>query len=601
MMNDYYESRRDYHDQHKNRREETGAVVLVIFVVIGLGGYLAIARLHIQPYQLVEVSIYVLLALAAVIAIVWHFSTVKRRIEEGWPHPAVHIPAQKDHAMMRQAFEQDAVIAGYDICGKPWLWTDAVRVMQAILFGMLGAGKSTFLHNIITQDVQRWVGPPDNRHRIPMIILDGKGDMQFLERLLPVIEAAGRMHQLRVLSPSRPDISVRLNPFYAPDGLYQQHANNVFKSFAEQEAFFEGRQATCLSDTACVLTHTGKRFNIYDIMVMVLDERVMREQIKLAQQRIYNLPGASHQQVLNFEMSVHMLLQSLEDSERVPKIQGLLDNLSTFLDDEMSLITGPYEDMITLEEVIDQELILCVSLNTNKNSKPVEALGRILLQNLQLIIGKRYEEQQRDGRPMISVIMDEFAPFAYPSFARTLQTARGSNTAFLFALQALPQLLEVGRGFQQDVSSAPNTIFQMRTRCEETARFFRDASGPVLRTQRTRSVQRSGWFNKKYEETGFASEADVRETRVLDEHIKNLPLGQMQVLTTDSRQGTMHSHLHVRVPPDVALPDFKPVIYPRLKTPLISELGANLRFKHVDLVRRNARIFGAGKGKARPW
>jgi len=45
-----------------------------------------------------------------------------------------------------------------------------------------------------------------------MLIFDGKGDQEFLSDLLPAIETSGRMRQLRVLSPSRPDISVALQP-----------------------------------------------------------------------------------------------------------------------------------------------------------------------------------------------------------------------------------------------------------------------------------------------------------------------------------------------------------------------------------------------------
>ena len=601
-MNDIFESRHQYHDQQKNRQQEKGAAVLIAFLVISIGGYLAMSRFHLRPHQLVELSMYALILVAAMIATVWHFTTVKRRMEDRWPHPPIYIPPMKDYANVRQAHEENAVITGHDIYGKPRHWPDSIRVMQAILFGMLGAGKSTFLRNIIIQDAQRWVGEPGNHHRIPMIIMDGKGDREFLEDLLPALEAAGRLHQLRVLSPSFPDISVRFNLFYAPDGSYQEHVNNVFKSFGLKKDFFEGRQATCLSDTARVLTHTGKLFNIYDIMVMALDERVMREQIRLAQHRIYNRSDVTQQQILNFEMSVHMLLQSLEDAERVPKIQGLLDSLSTFLQDDMSLITGPYEDLITLEDVIDQELILFISLNTMKDSKPIEALGRILLQNLQYIIGKRYEEQQREGRPMVSVILDEFAPFAYPGFARTVQMARGSNTAFLFALQALPQLADVGRGFQQDLSSAPNTIFQMRTKCQETTDFFCNASGPVRRMRRSQSLQRTGWFSKKYQETGFANDTEIKETLALDEHIKNLPTGQMELLTLTKKSETEHAHLHVRVPPDYKMPGFKPDLFPHLKAQLVSSLGANLRFKDATLGRRNARIFGKNtKGKSQPW
>ena len=103
----------------------------------------------------------------------------------------------------------------------------------------------------------------------------------------------------------------------------------------------------------------------------------------------------------------------------------------------------------------------------------------MLLQNLQLVVGKRYEseaERRRQNRPMFSVVLDEFAPFGYRNFAQILQTARGTNTAFLFSMQSLPQLMQVGRGFKEDVTSAPNTTMMLRTRDEETAEYFIRAS-----------------------------------------------------------------------------------------------------------------------------
>ena len=73
------------------------------------------------------------------------------------------------------------------------------------------------------------------------------------------------------------------------------------------------------------------------------------------------------------------LTQSLEDRERVPKIQGLINECMTFLDDELSAVTGQYDDLLSIEDVIDQELILFVSLNSNKNTEPVRSLGKMLL------------------------------------------------------------------------------------------------------------------------------------------------------------------------------------------------------------------------------
>ena len=51
--------------------------------------------------------------------------------------------------------------------------------------------------------------------------------------------------------------------------------------------------------------------------------------------------------------------------------------------------------------------------------------------------------------------MDEFAPFGYDNFSQILNTARGTNTAFLFSMQSVPQLLKVGKGFKEDVTSRP--------------------------------------------------------------------------------------------------------------------------------------------------
>src|SRR5204863_9851615 len=123
-----------------------------------------------------------------------------------------------------------------------------------------------------------------------------------------------------------------------------------------------------------------------------------------------------------------------------------------------------------------------------KNTEPVRALGKMLLQNLQLVVGRRYEseaQRRRIERPLFSVVLDELAPFGYRNFAQILQTSRGTKTAFLFSMQSLPQLMQVGRGFKEDVTSAPNTTIIMRTRDEETARYLIRASAEVSVSRRS--------------------------------------------------------------------------------------------------------------------
>jgi hypothetical protein len=575
---------------NRPQRESLGdsPVILVLLGIAlsGFGLYLVVARLHVRPMQLAEAGLYFFIVCAAIV------SPIVRRFTQGGIRkkraPFV-VPAARDAHAVAESWDRNAVLLGYDMGGKPWSWPDDVRVMQGLVLGMTGSGKTTLLKNIITQDVARLVGPPEDRHHIPIVIFDGKGDLEFFDQLLPHIHRAGRSHQLRLLNPSRPNMSVLYNPFFTRDDNYMAQVSMIFGSFNLHDEFFAKHQLNYLGDVVRVLFYTGARYTFYDVIVMLLDEGVLHEQIQKATYRLDRDGKIGAQQRLNFEMSVKNLRQSLEDRERVPKIQGLINECMTFLDDELSAITGQYDDLLSIDDVIDQELILFVSLNANKNIEPVRSLGKMLLQNIQLTVGKRYEDQadrRRQNRPLFSVVLDEFAPFGYRNFAQILQTARGTNTAFLFSMQSLPQLMQIGRGFKEEVTSAPNTSMTLRTRDEETAKYFIKASAEQIVVRRSIFKQRGFFGLGRYEETGRATETEDRETRSQDESIKNLPKGQMEILMSDDTHGTLHSVLQVRPPEDVSIPDFAPALYPRMLQSRADSNGANLRFKDPELERK---------------
>ncbi len=568
------------------RREPSPEDVVGIAVLLGCASlafclYVAVSRLHLRNAQCLELVINFSIIFFGGGLVIAHFVGRKEKREENWPHPPVFVSGPKDEAIVRDANLNAATLLGYTVHKEPWLWPDVVRMKHGVIVGGTGAGKSTFLENIISQDLTRRFG---NR-KMPMIIFDGKGERDFLVRMLPHIEAAGRLQDLRVLDPTHPTESARYNPFYALDDAYQEHVNFIFRSFGLREDFFKGHQEAYLSDLVRVLQYTGKLFNVYDVLVMALDEKVLQEQIGIAKARLATLPGISMQKRLNFEMSVRMLQRSLSDRERVEKIQGLLNELLSFLEDELSIVTGSYQDLLTLDDVFEKDLILFVSLNTNRNQRAVEALGKILLQNIQLMVGKRYAQSAGDRKPdepMLSVILDEFASFAYPGFTQVLQTARGARVSFLFSFQSLPQLQKVSQAFSDEVSSAPGTKMIMNVSEENTAQWFLKASAKIARKRRSLSVRRTGIFSAKYTETGTGSESDIKETRAREEHIKNLPVGQMEILMVDSRAGTRHSHLHVRRAPCFRLDGFTPRLYPKMYSYLDPEIGVNLRFKETE-------------------
>jgi type IV secretory pathway TraG/TraD family ATPase VirD4 len=170
-----------------------------------------------------------------------------------------------------------------------------------------------------------------------------------------------------------------------------------------------------------------------------------------------------------------------------------------------------------------------------------------------------------------------------------LQTARGARVSFLFSFQSLPQLQRVSQAFSDEVSSAPGTKMIMNVSEENTAQWFLKASAKVATKRRNLSVRRTGIFSAKYIETGTGSESEMKETRAREEHIKNLPVGQVEILMVDSREGTRHSHLHVRRTPSFRLEGLSPRLYPKMHSYLDPEIGVNLRFKEAENRKKRRR------------
>jgi hypothetical protein len=138
----------------------------------------------------------------------------------------------------------------------------------------------------------------------------------------------------------------------------------------------------------------------------------------------------------------------------------------------------------------------------------------------------------------------------------------------------------------------------MRTRDEETARFFIRASAEQPVKKRSFTLWREQIFGyERFEKGTTATEREENEYRVQEREVKNLGKGQMQLLMTDDTEGTLHTHLHVRAPLDVNVPGMEWDLLPRLRHSREDSRGANLRFRDPQLASRYGRRF-AGGGRA---
>ena len=151
-----------YYDQPALRQrgpeDVAGVVVLLGCAVFGFAWYVAVSRLHLSNDQCLEIFLDCAIVFFGGGLLVAHFVGRRRRREENWPHPAVCPDSEGCDNSHDAADQVDATLLGYNVHKEPWLWPDAVRIKHGVIVGGTGAGKSTFLENIIAQDLTRRFG-----------------------------------------------------------------------------------------------------------------------------------------------------------------------------------------------------------------------------------------------------------------------------------------------------------------------------------------------------------------------------------------------------------------------------------------------------------
>jgi hypothetical protein len=149
------------------RRNQSGPADLAGFLVLGgcavLGvfWYIAVSRFHLRSDQCLEIFLDLVIGIFGIALLLSHFIGRREKREEMWLHPAVTIPGAKDAAIVEAAIRNEATVLGYNVHKEPWLWSDSVRIKHGVIAGGTGAGKTTFLENIIAQVIQRRFGEPE--------------------------------------------------------------------------------------------------------------------------------------------------------------------------------------------------------------------------------------------------------------------------------------------------------------------------------------------------------------------------------------------------------------------------------------------------------
>jgi type IV secretory pathway TraG/TraD family ATPase VirD4 len=418
---------------------------------------------------------------------------------------------------------QEQVFLGARPDGTAVVLTDKTRDTHVHILGQIGSGKTkSALEPLMYQDLRRGRG---------VLLLDAKGSEDNEQRLAAMVDAAGRLDQLKVFTLNRRRRSHTYNPVHLlPDADPQAIAERVFSTFeAEMDNQYYKDQARALFvPLVRALAATGKPFHMLDVYACIADLDVLDHALEL-----------SSDAAAKAEIKVLLAGLGKKVGETFTGLQAAVKRY-----DHPNL--NVYAPDIVLEQLMDDEGVAGFFLPVNSYKQLARYVGTIVLQHLQQLGALRQQDRSRIQTPLY-VFADEFYNFAYEGFLTALNMLRDARVSFHIAHQSISDLERVSPEFAAGVwDNCRTKLVLLQTNpdlCERLAKTLGTKKG-ISKTVR-RSVD--GFLNQV--NMMEASSKQVDEFRLHPTCVKMLKTFQAYLA-----QDTAFEPVNLQIIPDDILP-----------------------------------------------
>jgi len=376
-----------------------------------------------------------------------------------------------------QAADQ-AVVLGVDQRGGQVAVSDRELAAHGLILGASGAGKTTSLLRILTEQIRRGR---------PVIAVDLKGSPAFVAELSAAAAAAGR--PLRVWTPDGPD---RWNP------LAHGNATELKDKLIATERFTEphyqrAAERYLLNVLTVLQAYPHAPPPTLPDVVALMDPHRLR-----AQRR--GLPPALGERVTDYLAGL--------TSDQLSAIRGLQTRLAILTESHTGQFLTPSTDpAVDVRRALDGAEVVVFSLNSSRYGQLAAQLGTLVVQDLICAAGDRLN-QRATGRPVpqATVAIDEFSGLGAENIVALFARGRESGMAVVLATQEMADLDRAARGLRdqvlgntafklthrQDVPASAQTVAQMigtETRVEETEHVGGSFFGGYTRSRTRRQAE----------------------------------------------------------------------------------------------------------------
>jgi conjugal transfer pilus assembly protein TraD len=358
----------------------------------------------------------------------------------------------------------DAILLGSERSGRPVSLGDHELSAHGLIVGASGAGKSTTMLTILTEQIRR------DR---PVVAIDLKGSPAFARELELAASSAGR--ELRVWTPDGPS---HWNPLADGNATELKDKLIATERFSEPHYQRAAERYLQLALQVLLLARPGRAPALADVVDVLEPKRLQALARRLPHDRREHIRG---------------YLAGLTP-DQTSAIRGLASRLAIISESHTGefLAPGGTGGTIDLRAALTGGDVVLFSLNSSTYGRLAGQLGTLAVQDLVTAVGQRLSAGPDASRPAI-VAIDEFSALGSDNVMALLARGREAGVSVLLATQELADLDRAGRGLRDQILGNTAVKIAHRQEVPASAETIAQMSGKAQRWERTVHVGPGRW------------------------------------------------------------------------------------------------------------
>jgi conjugal transfer pilus assembly protein TraD len=406
---------------------------------------------------------------------------------------------------------------------------------HCFLIGTTGSGKTVTLSNFAESAIQRG---------IPLVYVDGKGEVKLVEQLQTQAKKHGRKFYLFSVN-DHPD-GCRWNPLSRGRATELKDKLISLTEWSEPHYKYEAERYLQAVFTMFEALHIrpdipGVAQYLYPKAAERLARNVqddgLREKLMKELRAGKTVEGLANRIAVLAASEIGELFRGDEDEtdekpapveEKAINLGGLLGLEEEQIQEESDTAADPVpirdtRPVLDLDQAVREKAVVLFSLNSLRFREFSQMIGRIVVNDLRGTIARRYDQPERD---YVFGIFDEFHVFASVQVVDILAQARGAGFCTIIATQSLSDLDLVDRDITGRIVENCNTFIIQAQNYPENAERLAAIIGTQDSLARTYQVEgRVAPIG-----TGMGTWRETKEFIVHPDEIKRLQIGEAVIV-----------------------------------------------------------------------